>query len=75
MKLIKDILTGKDGETYDSGRVLCLVSFLVYFALAFIGASDGEPWTALNFASGAGTMAVGFGINLKVKQSTEPDHK
>lgn len=72
MKLIKDILTGIDKETYDNGRVLCLLSFLVYYALALASVVSHNPWTPLDFAGGVGTMAVGFGVNLHLKKSTEP---
>lgn len=72
MKLIRDILTGVDNSTYDIGRVLCLVSHAVYFALAIASFYIEKPWAPMDFASGIGTMAVGFGVNLHLKKSTEP---
>lgn len=71
-KLLKDILTGIDQETYDSGRVLCLLSFIIYYAMALGGIILDKPWGAMDFAGGIGTIAVGFGINLRLKRSTEP---
>lgn len=74
-KLLKDILTGIDQETYDSGRVLCLCSFLIYFIIAIATTAMGKPWSPIDFSAGIGTMAVGFGINLHMKRLTEPQPK
>lgn len=71
-KLLKDILTGIDNKSFDNGRVVCLLSFLVYYGIAISGIHSGHPWTAMDFASGIGAMAVGFGINLRLKRKTEP---
>ena len=71
-KLCKDILTGVDNETYDISRVLCLMAHGIYFALAIASFVIEKPWAPLDFASGIGTMAVGFGVNLHLKRATEP---
>lgn len=73
--MLKDILTGIDKETYDNGRVLCLLSYIIYFAMALGSILVDKPWSALDFAGGIGTMAVGFGVNLHLKRSTEPQGK
>jgi hypothetical protein len=75
MKFWRDILTGIDGQTYDNGRVLCFMSYMVYFGLAIAALAIGKPWQPMDFASGVGTMAVGFGVNLHLKKSTEPGHE
>lgn len=74
MKMLKDILTGKDNETYDNGRVLCVASFVVYFIMA-LASLHATPWSAVDFSAGIGAMAVGFGLNLKFKRDTEPECK
>lgn len=71
-KLFKDILTGADNESFDHGRVLGLMSFVVYFGLAMFDLVTDHSWRPMEFASGIGTMAVGFGIHLKLKSDTEP---
>jgi len=71
-KLCKDILTGADNRSYDNGRILCVTSFLSYYVLAFVNAGLGHFWSAIDFSSGCTAMAIGFGINLKLKRSTEP---
>jgi membrane-associated protease RseP (regulator of RpoE activity) len=72
IKLFKDILTCANNVDYDIGRVICLVSYLVYFGLSIIDTSLGHSWSAMDFSGGVGTMAVGFGVNFKLKQDTEP---
>lgn len=72
MKLLRDILTGADNESYDNGRVVCVLSFLVYFGLAISNTALGHVWSAMDFSSGASAMAIGFGLNLRLKQPTEP---
>lgn len=71
-KMLKDILTGIDNETYDNGRVVCLLSYLVYFAMGIASYIIQHPWAPMDFAAGCGTMAVGFGANFHLKKSTEP---
>jgi len=72
IKIVKDILTGADNETFDHGRVMGLLSYIVYFVLAFFDLINDHKWAAMDFASGVSAMAVGFGINLKLKSDTEP---
>lgn len=74
-KLLIDILTGVDNKTYDHGRVLGLTSFIFYYILSMFNLVAGHPWSAMDFASGVGAMAVGFGIHLKLKSDTEPQVK
>lgn len=72
-KVIKDILTGIDNKTYDNGRLLCLLSYLIYFMLAIMSFWSSNPWGALDFAGGISAMSVGFGVHLKLKEGSEPD--
>jgi len=72
VKLLKDILTGADNTTYDSGRVLSFISHLIYFILAVGSIVAGHPWAPIDFASGVGAMAIGTGLNLKLKENSEP---
>lgn len=70
-KLFKDILTSVDNETYDHGKFLGLISFIFYYLLAFASLMSGHAWPAMDFASGIGTMAVGFGVHLKLKSDVD----
>lgn len=71
-KFLKDMFTGVDNQTYDQTRVLCFLSFIVYFIMAIVSYGFDGPWEAMEFASGIGTMTIAFGLNLYIKKSTEP---
>lgn len=71
-KLFSDILTGIDNKTFDNGRVICFLTYIVYFIMALYTMFVGHPWSPMDFCTGAGTMAVGFGVNIKLKSETEP---
>lgn len=66
-KLLNDILTGADNATYDNGRVLCFLSHMVYYVMAFLSYVIGKPWAPIDFATGVAAIAVGFGIHLNLK--------
>jgi len=74
-KMCKHILTGRDNETYDSSRVLCLLSFFIYFVLGLGSVMIHREWSPLDFGGGISAMTVGFGVNLKLKSDTEPKSK
>ena len=71
MKILKDMLTGPDNVTYDNGRVLCFASHIVYFIMAFLSYIVDKPWQPIDFATGVGAIAVGFGIHLNLKSAGE----
>lgn len=70
-KIINDSLLSHDGETYDNGRIICALSFNIYYLLAFYNTYLGHGWSAMEFASGATAMAVGFGINLHLTKKDD----
>lgn len=72
MKFFRDIFTGFDRHTYDHSRVLCVLSFIIYYAMALGSLFTDDPWTPLDFSAGVATMAVGFGVNFHLKKDTEP---
>jgi len=74
-KIIKDSLTSPDNESYDNGRIICAMSFTIYYMLAFYNTFLGHGWSAVEFASGATAMAVGFGINLHLTKQSPPGDK
>lgn len=63
-KIIKDSITSPDNVNFDNGRIICSLSFTIYYILAFYNAYLSHGWTAVEFASGCTAMAVGFGIKL-----------
>lgn len=71
-KIVKDCVTGIDGETYDPARIwgcagvgtfLLLVVFEFYFT---------HKVDLAQFGIGFGAVMVGAGFSVKLKSSTEP---
>lgn len=75
-QVIKDISTCKDGESYDSGRVIWII-----IALAFVGFSFysyvvlKQAFEPVGFGGGSATILGGGGLGLKLKADTEPGEK
>ena len=70
-KIIKQLLTGKDNQTYDLGRIFWLVGMVAVIALAFYevmhnSVSLRELAESLGIVSGAG------GASVAMKQNAEP---
>lgn len=65
-KFFKDMLTDHTNDTFDVVKVICLLSFITYIALAIASLATDHPFSGIDFAGGIGTMAVGFGINFKL---------
>lgn len=74
-KLMTDIMTGIDNQTFDIGRVTGFMSFIVYYVMGVCSFIFHQGWTALEFSSGIAAMAVGIGLHLKIKETTEPGEK
>lgn len=72
IKLIKDILTGVDNQTYDVGRLLWVLGVLVYLGLSITALVKGQPWEPQSFGIGLGAVLAGGGAALGFKKATEP---
>ena len=71
LEVLKHILTGRDNQTYDIGRVTWILGFVAIIALAFYevihsSVSLRELAEALGIVSGAG------GASVMMKKDSEP---
>jgi hypothetical protein len=72
-KLCKDIVTVANGEDFDVGRVLWLVTCLVFLGLAvWAVVHNHQILDFANFGIGAGGVLAGGGASLGFKKNTEP---
>ena len=71
--LIKDILTAKDGESYDIGRVLWIIGALSFIGLSIYDIYRGNPFNPLNWGTGFGGIMGGGGAAIGLKSRTEPE--
>lgn len=72
MKLTKELLTGKDNETYCMGRVTWAASFsAIVLTTAGIIVSGGTIGI-VELGIALATIAAGHGAAIKLKETTEP---
>jgi hypothetical protein len=72
MKLLKDILTGIDGQTYDNVRVYMLFGIITYLVCAAWHLYDENVFEFQNFAIGFAAILAGGGAGIGFKSGTEP---
>ena len=70
--IFRNLFTGKDGQTFDLGRVLWIKMALAYVALSIVHIVHGGVFDAMTWATGAGVILGAGGAALGLKASTEP---
>lgn len=73
MSVIRGIFTGKDGNTYDLGRILWAAMGFGYVIFAAISVWRDGSFNPQDFGIGAGTILGGGGIGIGAKANTEPE--
>lgn len=71
-KFFKDILTGKDNNTFDCGRAWLAFSVINIFGLAYVMIYKGMHVDLKDIAIAVSGIAAAFGWHIKLKQDTEP---
>jgi hypothetical protein len=69
--ILKQLLTGKDNETYDIGRVTWLISIAVVIALAFYQVMHNAV-SIRELAESLGIVSAAGGASVAMKGKTEP---
>ena len=69
--ILKQLLTGKDCETYDIGRVTWLISLLAIIALAFFEVMH-STISIRELAESLGIVSAAGGASVAMKSKTEP---
>jgi len=71
-KIIKDCLTGIDGETYDPARIYGALAVNVFFFNSMYALYKGQTWDPVNYGTGFGLLLAAFGAAVALKSKTEP---
>jgi len=71
-KILREILTGIDGQSHDLGRYSWLGSFLSVTAIAFWQEARGHHVDLMVLATAQGAIAAAHSAALFIKRSTEP---
>lgn len=72
MKFCKDCITGIDGQSYDIGRVLWVLAFLVGIGLEIVSVWTRRYFDLQAYGLGVGALLVAGGAALNLKSKTEP---
>jgi len=70
-QILKQLLTGKDCQTYDIGRVTWLISLLAVIALAFYEVMNNTV-SIRELAESLGIVSAAGGASVAMKGKTEP---
>lgn len=70
-EIIKQLLTGKDNETYDIGRVSWVVGLVAVIALAFYEVMHASV-SIRELAEALGIVSAAGGASVAMKSKTEP---
>jgi hypothetical protein len=71
-KIVKNILTGRDNETFDIARVMWGFSVLVFLGITVASFIRGDSWHPYETAQGIAWILFGGGASVAVKGNTEP---
>jgi len=73
-EIIKDCCTGKDGISYDFGRILGVVMILGFLGISlYVYTVLKQPFDPISWGTGGGGLFTGIGAHLMLKSKTEPD--
>jgi len=70
-EVLKQLLTGKDNETYDLGRVSWLIGMLAVIGLAFYEVMNAQV-SLRELAESLGIVSAAGGASVAMKQNAEP---
>jgi hypothetical protein len=73
-QFIRQLLTGKDNETYDIGRFTWLVGTVAVIVLAFYEVMNGHV-NIRDLAESLGIVSAAGGASVAMKGKTEPENE
>lgn len=70
--ILRHIFTGKDGQTYDLGRILIAIVIMFYIGMEVMDIVLTHTFECEDWAKGAAFLLFGGGSLLFLKKDTEP---
>lgn len=71
-QVLKHISTGKDGESYDIGRIMWIVGVIAYIGLSGFQVFKTGTFNYVEWGTGFGILNTGSGAAIMLKRTTEP---
>ena len=71
-RVIKDLLTGPDGETHDPARWLWIVGVVCFLGFSGSQIYKSGAFDMVNFGLAYGSLLGAGAAGVKVKETTEP---
>lgn len=71
-KIINDMLTGLDGESFDIGRILWAAGVISYIAYGGWHLFLNHLYNPMDYGTGLGVVLAGGGAAIGMKAKTEP---
>lgn len=75
LKIINDLFTGKDNQTFDIGRIMLFLAEVIFWYLAICKIHYTHDFNPVEFGTGQAAILTGFGALLAFKAPTEPKPK
>ena len=72
LKLLRDILTGIDGETYDNIRFYMLLATFTYLGCTIWNLYKDKAFDPIAFGAGFAAISGGGAAGINLKMKTEP---
>jgi hypothetical protein len=70
--MVKDILTGIDGQSYAIVKVLGFAVVALFMLIEIVAFFTGKPFDALAYGAGAGAAIAAMGVAIKLSEKSEP---
>lgn len=71
--ILKQLVTGIDGETHDVARWLGIISVLTFLALTiYVVVFQHGDWKMTEFGAGLAALFTSIGAFIKLKENQEP---
>lgn len=71
-QMLKDVLTGIDGQSYALVKVIGFAVVLLFMALEVAAFFTGKPFDANAYGVGAGLVITAMGAAIKLSEKSEP---
>lgn len=70
---LQNLLTGKDNQTYDIGRILWVIGVTTFICFTAIRLYIKGEFDAMGYGTGLGGLLTGGGLGIGLKAKTEPE--